>query len=198
MTGPRDGFSTFPLAPSFERMAEMRDELYLFARLGTPDGDGWVSMSRLAEDGEVVREQLRIMKEKWDLDNRSTAIGVVGGLAWQVVGAALFVYATERRVPDLSPDNVMLRIADGGLAGSRLRERTLRRFGGRFGGGICDCGIRGRGWVAEPFERRDRRDDLSRRGQCPGGYASLEADDVEPGLGSHRTKNAPLRRVRRG
>ncbi len=117
MKDTRADFSTSPLTPSFERMAEMKDELYLFARLGVPpEGDGWVSMSRVAEDGEFVRGQLQAIKEKWDLDNRNAAIGLVGALAWQVGGAALFVYATERRVPDLAPDNVMLRLVDGGLA----------------------------------------------------------------------------------
>jgi ferric iron reductase protein FhuF len=67
------------------------------------------------EDGGFVGEQLRSVREKWNLDSRNSAIGVIGGLAWQVGGAALFVYATERRVPDLSPENVMLRLADGDL-----------------------------------------------------------------------------------
>lgn len=116
MSGARTDISASPLALSFRRMAKMKDELYLFARLGVPEDEGWLPMSRLAEDGEFVSEQLRLMKEKWDLDNRNAAIGVVGGLAWQVGGAALFSYATECRVPDLSPDNVMLRLVDGGLA----------------------------------------------------------------------------------
>lgn len=112
----RTDLAVSPLAPAFGRMAEMKDELYLFARLGEPEGDGWVSMSKFVEDGDFVGEQLRTMKERWDVDNRSAAIGVVGGLAWQVGGAALFVYAAERRVPDLSPESVMLRLADDGLA----------------------------------------------------------------------------------
>lgn len=116
MGEPHTDLSSSPLADSFDRMAQMKDDLYLFARLGKPDGDGWIPMSRLAEDGKLVREQLRLVKEKWNLKNRDAAIGVVGGLAWQAVGATLFVYATERRVPDLSPDNVMLRFVDGGLA----------------------------------------------------------------------------------
>ncbi len=78
MVGPRIDPSGSPLAPSFERMMEMKDELYLFARLGIPpDGDGWVSMSRLTEDGEFVREQLLLMKEKWDLDSRNAANAVL-------------------------------------------------------------------------------------------------------------------------
>jgi hypothetical protein len=106
-----------PLARPFARMAGMKDELYLFARLGAPEDDGeWVSLSKEIEDGELVGEQLRTMKEEWEVDNRGAAIGVVGGLAWQVGGAALFVYATERRVPDLSPENVLLRLEQGGIA----------------------------------------------------------------------------------
>lgn len=116
MKNTKSDLSESPLAASFERMAKMKDELYLFARLGVPDDEGWVSMSRLTGDGEFVGEQLRTMKEKWNVDNRSAAIGVLGGLAWQVGGAALFLYATENRVPDLSPENVMLRFEDGGLA----------------------------------------------------------------------------------
>lgn len=104
------------LAPSFERMAEMKGDLYLFARLGAPEDEGWLPISRLMDDGDFVGGQLHAIKEKWNLDNRNAAIGIVGGVAWQVGGAALFVYATERRVPDLSPDNVMIRLVDGGLA----------------------------------------------------------------------------------
>jgi hypothetical protein len=116
MRDTKTDLAASPLAPSFERMAEMKDDLYLFARLGMPDGDGWLPMSRLMDDGEFVGRQLRIMKEKWDVNNRNAAIGIVGGLAWQVGGAALFVYATERRVPDLSPENVRIHLVEGGLA----------------------------------------------------------------------------------
>lgn len=110
--------NTSPLAPAFERMARMKEELYLNARLfdGTPPkGDGWVSMRRLMEDADFLREQLALIKGRWDLDNRGSAIGVVGNLVWQVGGAAIFVYATGRRVPDLSPENIALRLADGDL-----------------------------------------------------------------------------------
>jgi len=107
-----------PLAASFERLAEIEEELYLSARFGESPERDWVPLPRILEDRQFLREQLRLVREKWDLDNRNTAIGVVGRVVWHVGGAAIALYATERRVPNLSPENLSLRLTDGDLDGA--------------------------------------------------------------------------------
>lgn len=116
MSEVRTDLSGSPLAESFERMAKIQEGLYLFARLGVPpEDDGWISMRGLLSDKDFLRECIGLYRKKWDLDNRTSAIGFVGNIVWQAGGAALLLYATERRVPDLSPRNIAFRLPEGGV-----------------------------------------------------------------------------------
>lgn len=130
-----------PLTETFGWLSRLREDLYLNARIGVPDGgEEWISAGESLANGDLLRDQLRRTREKWDLNNRDTAIGVVGGLAWQVGGAAVFCYATARRVPDLAPESLALRYADGdleevafsegfaALAGDPAAEKALAVF----------------------------------------------------------------------
>lgn len=153
--------SASPLAASFERLAALKEELYLNARLGLPSGapedNSWTPLRKLTEDGESLREHLRLMRERWDLSNRNAAIGVVGHLVWQVGGAAIFLYATERRVPDLSPENITLRLADGGIEEVAF---TSGRFAALSNDPASESAVATfededglRGWLREGLER---------------------------------------------
>lgn len=104
------------LAETFERQACPLRELYIPARLGSPEGEGWVPAREITRDaGAFVRERLREAAADPGFDRRETAIDLAGDLAWWAWGAVVLIYATERRVPDLSPPNLLLRYEGGGL-----------------------------------------------------------------------------------
>jgi hypothetical protein len=93
----------------------MRD-LYVPASIGTQGGEGWVSAGEIVGDaGAFVREQLRGARARPGFVKRDAAMSLVGDIPWWVWGAAILLYATERRVPDLSPRNVLLRYEAGYL-----------------------------------------------------------------------------------
>lgn len=103
-------------AGTFARQAHPLRELYIPARLGSPRGEGWRSVREIQrEPGAFVRDQLAAAASEPGFDRRETAIDLAGDLAWWAWGAAVLFYATERRVPDLSPRDLLLRYECGGL-----------------------------------------------------------------------------------
>ncbi|MCA3748827.1 MAG: (2Fe-2S)-binding protein [Rubrobacter sp.] len=78
------------------------------------DGEGWVPATVLTSNEELAFRQIRRAQERWDLRRREAAAYLVGSYAWGVGGPAVAAYVLARRVPDLSPENVLVRLDEGG------------------------------------------------------------------------------------
>jgi hypothetical protein len=103
------------------------DEIDLSARLGVPDGPAWVTVSRLASDGDLLDELLGRIGKKYETNNRSiTGTFLLRSCLWRVLTPAVAAFLLDRRMPDLSAGNVALSFDENGYASGLI----LR--GGRF------------------------------------------------------------------
>jgi hypothetical protein len=119
-----------PLAETLSRVAvvEVGDgEIDLSARLGIPDEPGWVMVSELASDGDLLDELLGRIGRKYETNNRSiTATFLLKGCLWRILTPAVAAFLFDRRMPDLSAQNVALSFGENGYAsGLALRERRF-------------------------------------------------------------------------
>jgi hypothetical protein len=119
-----------PLAETLSRVAvvEVGDgEIDLSARLGIPDEPGWVMVSELASDGDLLDELLGRIGRKYETNNRSiTGTFLLKGCLWRTLTPAVAAFLLDRRMPDLSAQNVALSFDENGYAsGLALRERRF-------------------------------------------------------------------------
>lgn len=116
-----------PLVDTLSRVAvvELGDsKIDLSARLGIPDEPGWVMVSELTSDGDLLDELLGRIGQKYETNNRSiTGTFLLKDCLWRILTPAVAAFLLERRMPDLSAQNVALSFDEGGYAsGLALRE----------------------------------------------------------------------------
>jgi hypothetical protein len=110
-----------PLAATLGRVSAL-DE-YLALELGTGEGDGWIAATEL---GAALPTILRRVGEDAGTDDRRIQAALfVWSYAWKVAAPAIACYLVERRVPDVGPGNVAVRI-DGGGGVRALALRSAR------------------------------------------------------------------------
>lgn len=106
--------ATNPLMETFARLAEANP--YLTVRTGVPTEGTWASLGDLLDLSTGRFEAQWAATGKWystDIPEVITRF-LGGGIVYAVAGAAVGAFARDRRVPDLSPDNVCLGFADWG------------------------------------------------------------------------------------
>jgi ferric iron reductase protein FhuF len=114
-----------PLAETLSRIATVEvDEIDLSAGIGVPDDPAWVEVSRLASDSDLLDELLgRIGQEYETSDRLVTVTFLLRGCLWRVLTPAVAAFLLDRRLPDLSAQNVALSFdQDGYTSGLVLRE----------------------------------------------------------------------------
>jgi hypothetical protein len=106
-----------PLAATLGRVAAL-DE-YLALELGAGEGDDWIPAAEL---GAALPACLRRLGEEQGTDDRRIQAALFfWSYVWKVAAPAIACYLTERRVPDVAPGNVALRIdASGGVGALAL------------------------------------------------------------------------------
>jgi hypothetical protein len=121
MQGAKDLRKTgTPLAATLERLAAREtgdEEIYLSARLGGTEEGGWVTPDALASDTGLLEDLMRRIGSEYGSENRAYAgTALLKGYLWRVLAPAVAAFLSERRVPDLRPENVALRFGEGGCA----------------------------------------------------------------------------------
>lgn len=123
-----------PLAATLARVSAL-DE-YLSLELGTGEGDGWIAATELGAALPTILR--RVGKDAGTDDRRIQAALFVWSYAWNVAAPPIACYLVERRVPDVGPGNVAIRI--DGRGGVRARALRSARFAG-----LADGPASGRG-----------------------------------------------------
>ena len=132
------------LAATLGRISAL-DE-YLTIELGTGGGDGWVPATELRAALPAILR--RVGEDAGTDDVRIEAALFLWGYAWKVAAPPIACYLVERRVPDVGPENVALRIDDrGGVSELALRSA---RFAEVAGGPADDADLLG--WLRERLE----------------------------------------------
>lgn len=107
--GPR------PLAATLER-ATSAGEMGLSARVGVPDGPGWVPAADLVADPELLDDIMARLGRTYGTENRAFAgTMLLRDVLWRTLGPAVAAFLCERRLPDLRAENVALRVGDDGF-----------------------------------------------------------------------------------
>ncbi|BBL80957.1 hypothetical protein RxyAA322_28110 [Rubrobacter xylanophilus] len=102
-------------SPLSEALRLINPERHYFGmRTGAVEGGEWVAATTLVSDGGLVGRQLERAQDRWGLRRREAAAYLVGSYAWGVGGPAVAAYVLARRIPDLSPENVHVRLDEGG------------------------------------------------------------------------------------
>lgn len=141
---PASPVSDAPLAETLSRVAAVDvGEIELSARLGVPDGPGWVMVSRLASDDDLLEELLGRIGNTYGTGNRSvTGTFLLRSYLWRVLTTAVATFLLDRRVPDLAPQNVALSFGENGYAsGLALRERRFAALSSDPAAGHLDATV---------------------------------------------------------
>jgi hypothetical protein len=86
----------------------------LSARIGAPEGPGWIPVAGLASDDALLEE---ILAGGYGAEDRAYAgTALVRGTLWRLLTSTVAAFLTERRVPDLAARNVYLRFGESGFA----------------------------------------------------------------------------------
>jgi hypothetical protein len=98
-----------PLAATLARAAALDGHTFA-ADLGDPD-PGWFLATALydANCTRLAEGLAHAIRQYPNADRRTTGAFFVGHYAWYLAGAAIYTYLAERRIPDLSSENVVLR-----------------------------------------------------------------------------------------
>jgi ferric iron reductase protein FhuF len=105
-------------SPLRETLGRIDPERYYFAlTLGSPE-DPYETVGSLTRNrGQSLARRMELVRTKWGLSVRDSALHAVGAYAWGVGGPAIACYVLSRRVPDVSPANVALSFdGNGGLS----------------------------------------------------------------------------------
>jgi hypothetical protein len=106
-----------PLAATLARVASRSERWRM--RLGHPTTPEWVPATAIAEQLDDLL--VRVGKHYGTADPAVTGTFFLKGYARGAAAAALICLATERRVPDVTPDNVAFRFGPDGI----VQEATL-------------------------------------------------------------------------
>lgn len=124
-----------PLAKTLARMTA--GNAYFYADMGQLD-TGWFLATDLIQDGSAAFEQALAHQaiRHPHMEARTRGSYWIGEYSWYVPAVAVTAYLAERRVPDLSPDNLALRFSrytwhEGGESGEAERLE-VRFLSGRF------------------------------------------------------------------
>lgn len=119
------------LVRTFEKLAGTMRDLYVPAGLGAPEGEGWFSVGEIVEaPGPFVLARLEESGARTAPEVRDTAIDLAGDVPWRAWAAPILLYAAERRTPDLSPENVLLRYEAGYLGEVAFRSQRFAALAG--------------------------------------------------------------------
>lgn len=146
------------LARAFKDLEDRMRALYVPASLGAPRCEGWVPARDMVEDPRAfVRERMREAGADPDFAKRDFAMDLVADVPWVAWGAPILFYATVRPVPDLTPDNLLLRYEAGYLQEVSFRTgRFAALTGGPHAGAAMEV-FAGRGemlgWMRKSLER---------------------------------------------
>ncbi|ABG03391.1 conserved hypothetical protein [Rubrobacter xylanophilus DSM 9941] len=113
-------------SPLAEALGRVDPDRHRFRMRAGASGEGWVVAAELVSDAALAGRQIQRARSRWGLRRREAAAYLVGSYAWGVGGPAAAAYVLARRVPDLSPQNVLVRLDEGG----GIPEAAL--CGGRF------------------------------------------------------------------
>lgn len=109
-----------PLAETLERVSAVRignDEIRLSARLGVSDEPGWTTVADLAEDAGLLDEIMARLGRTYGTDHRAfVGTTMFKDCLWRFLAPAITALLTERRLPDLRPENVALSFGESGFA----------------------------------------------------------------------------------
>ncbi len=115
----RDAENGTPLAATLERLATMKvedEEVQLSARLGLPDGPGWVTVEGLAKNPALLEDLLARLGREYEMEYRPfTGTTLLRDYLWRSLSTAVAALLTERRLPDLRTSNVALRFDGSGF-----------------------------------------------------------------------------------
>lgn len=118
---------TEPLAGTLRRVSNAGGGIDLSARLGVPDEPGWVPAAGIAGDHELLEALMSRIERGVGLENRAYGgTSLLRIYLWRILTPAVAAFLTERRLPDLRAQNVMIRFGEGGFA------EGLAFAGGRF------------------------------------------------------------------
>jgi hypothetical protein len=107
-----------PLAATFGRLPAPGDGgLDLSARIGRPDGPGWITAAGLICDHGLLEELLSRIERGCGAGERAYAgTSMLRSYLWRILTPAVAVFLLERRLPDLRAENVALRFGETGFA----------------------------------------------------------------------------------
>jgi len=116
---PAEDVTYAPLAATLERLStagSTEEGMGLSARLGLPDGPGWIKVADLVTDLDRLDDAMRRMGQTYGLENRAFAgTFLLRDLLWTVLAPAVAVFLAERRLPDLDAQNVAVRVGEDGF-----------------------------------------------------------------------------------
>lgn len=127
--------NTHPLAQTLSRMIAINE--YFYADLGSIESGWFLGTALLDEKAPALEEALaRQAVQHPNMEARTRGSYLIGEYSWYVPAVAVTAYLAERRVPDLSLDNLALRFGkytwhEGGESGEAERIE-VRFLGGRF------------------------------------------------------------------
>lgn len=108
-----------PLAAMLERISAhgTDDEIDISARLGLPDEPGWTTVAGLARDTDLLGKMMDCIGRGYGMDNPAySGTSLLRGYLWRMLTPAVAALLVERRLPDLSAENVALRFGESGFA----------------------------------------------------------------------------------
>lgn len=109
---------TGPLSGTLHRVSGAGEgRIDLSAHLGVPDGPGWVPAANIAGNYELLEEMMSRIERGCGLENRAYAgTSLLRIYLWRILTPAVAAFLTERRLPDLRVENVMIRFGESGYA----------------------------------------------------------------------------------
>lgn len=118
--GVRDWRTGSPLAETLGRVSAIRignDEIQFSARLGIPDEPGWSTVADLAKNADLLDETMSRLGCTYGTDHRAfVGTTMFKNCLWRFLVPAVAALLTERRLPDLRPENVALSFSESGFA----------------------------------------------------------------------------------
>lgn len=105
-----------PLAATLKRVGSGEGEMDLSARVGVPDGPGWVPAADLVADTRALDRLMGRLARTYGAENRAfVGTTLFRGVLWRILVPAVAAFLRERRLPDLRAENVALRFGEDGF-----------------------------------------------------------------------------------
>ncbi|MBX6764850.1 MAG: hypothetical protein IRY88_14425 [Rubrobacteraceae bacterium] len=102
-------------SPLTETLGLIEPSRYRFGMRLADGTAGLLPAHELIHDRELLARQLEGAMGRWNLNRREAATFMAGSYAWSVGGPAAAAYVLARRAPDVSPQNVLIGMEDGGI-----------------------------------------------------------------------------------